>query len=164
MPEDPVLTRPNPVPSTTDVRRLGTAKLDALKPSKGPPTESEDDSGGSAPESTPEILRRSPTATPADAEHVTYEYKASLTTISLASAELVLKGEDKHTTRTLEVAGEALHFALVADGHGGKEAARLCKHSVIDAMLQLLQAEGVPHGKALRDAGRRAFLKAHAEI
>ena len=65
MPEDPVLTRPNPVPSTTDVRRLGTAKLDALKPSKGPPTESEDDSGGSAPESTPEILRRSPTATPA---------------------------------------------------------------------------------------------------
>ena len=86
------------------------------------------------------------------------------TTITIGSAALVLKGEDACAMSTSEVAGENLFIALVADGHGGKAAGRHCKAMVIDAVLQALREAGNASAGSVRDAGRAAFLRAHAEV
>ena len=64
---------------------------------------------------------------------------------------------------TVKVAGEQLYLAMVADGHGGKHAAVHCKKMIIGAIVGEL-GQKAPTGKAVRDAGRAAFARAHAEV
>lgn len=91
------------------------------------------------------------------------------TTITLGAAELVLKGEDRHAIRSVQHASETLHIAVVADGHGGKQAASHCRRVLIDALLAALHPPGetkpIPAtGKALRAAGRQVFLDVHTDV
>jgi len=83
---------------------------------------------------------------------------------SMGVAELVLKGEDQHDVREVEVEGEPLKLAMVADGHGGKAASLYLKRSLIDLFLAALHELGPPSGANLQRAGRRTFLYAHAEM
>ena len=73
------------------------------------------------------------------------------------SAEKSLKGEDVHLTVTRRVAGEAVVIVLVADGHGGGEAAQYCRDK-IPAYLCEAAADG--SGAALAAAARDAFARA----
>ena len=91
-------------------------------------------------------------------------YSHGETTVTIGTAELVLKGEDNHAVRATQVAGESLFIGLVADGHGGKAASRLCKRVVIDDLLERLSKGGDASGKAVRAAGRGAFRRAHEEV
>ena len=61
------------------------------------------------------------------------------------------------------MAGEQLYLAVVADGHGGKDAAVHCKKMLISTIVGAL-GQKAPTGKAVRDAGRAAFAQAHAEV
>jgi serine/threonine protein phosphatase PrpC len=57
--------------------------------------------------------------------------------------------------------GERLVIAMIADGHGGKEASPHCNAMVVDELLEVLK---VPDGLHVRAAGTHAFLKAHEEV
>ena len=65
--------------------------------------------------------------------------------------------------RSLDVCGESLHLALVADGHGGKEASVLCATTVLDLLVEALGDEA-PSGAALQRAGTAAFLTIHERL
>ena len=82
--------------------------------------------------------------------------------VTIGPAMLVLKGEDKMHVRSVVVHSELLHIALVADGHGGKEAAVHAKAMVIDALLEGL--DGPPEGELVQKAGELAFKRCHAEV
>jgi serine/threonine protein phosphatase PrpC len=84
-------------------------------------------------------------------------------TVTMGSYELVLKGEDCHAFRCVDVGGEQLHLGMVADGHGGKECSRLCKKLVLDRLVAALEG-GAPSGSALQAAGGAAFLAAHEQM
>ena len=81
--------------------------------------------------------------------------------VLVGDAEIVLKGEDQSTTRDVMLNGERLVIAMIADGHGGKEASAHCKAMVVDELLEGLK---VPDGLHVRAAGTHAFLKAHEEV
>ena len=89
---------------------------------------------------------------------------ADITPVIVGGAQRSLKGEDCFATRQQEIDGDLTSWILVADGHGGKEASRLCQRVVIDDILERLTKGGDASGKAVRAAGRSAFLRAHQEV
>ena len=80
----------------------------------------------------------------------------------MSGSELIRKGEDRHTTRQVNHQGETLFLGMVADGHGGKQCAELCKSCIFDLILGAL--EGPPDGTALRQAGTAAFIAMHERM
>jgi hypothetical protein len=57
---------------------------------------------------------------------------AHRSTVAVPSDRTRLKGEDQSTTRDVMLNGERLVIAMIADGHGGKEAPPHCKEMVVD--------------------------------
>jgi len=100
--------------------------------------------------------------TTSNASEVMVTCAEGLSDVTIGEGMLVLKGEDTKDTREVSVTGERLQIALIADGHGGKEAATHCKATVLDALVGAIK--GPPAGLALRQAGESAFLRAHKEV
>ena len=86
---------------------------------------------------------------------------AHRSTVAVPSDRTRLKGEDQSTTRDVMLNGERLVIAMIADGHGGKEASPHCNAMVVDELLEVLK---VPDGLHVSAAGTHAFLKAHEEV
>ena len=82
----------------------------------------------------------------------------------------MLKGEDRLESRTVRIGSEEVNIGMVADGHGGKEAAVHCRRRVLDVFLEssaTIVAErfnGKADAKALREALRIAFATVHEEV
>ena len=60
-------------------------------------------------------------------------------TVTVGQSQLSLKGEDQLDTRHETVHGEDLYLVIVADGHGGKEAAAFLKVNIINMIVEQLQ-------------------------
>ena len=73
-----------------------------------------------------------------------------------------LKGEDIFGTRQAYVGNELIDFGMMADGHGGAEAAKLCVAKVVEYICQ--EAQGDATSPSLRLAGRKAFTRLHQEF
>ncbi len=82
-------------------------------------------------------------------------------TVDLGASQKSKKGEDYWQTLEAQIGGETVWFGMVADGHGGKHAAQLCRKEMIGWIIE--RTGGNPSGKSLRNAGREAFLHAHAQ-
>mmetsp|Transcript_14547 Transcript_14547/g.31527 ORF Transcript_14547/g.31527 Transcript_14547/m.31527 type:complete len:348 (-) Transcript_14547:120-1163(-) len=78
------------------------------------------------------------------------------------SKELVLKGEDRMRWAKVLIGGEEVFLSMIADGHGGKDAAVHCHACLFDYLLEA--AAGEPGARALRQAARTAFIRLHQEI
>ena len=75
---------------------------------------------------------------------------------------LVLKGEDRACEREIECNGEAVCLGMVADGHGGGEAADHCHAHVLDHVQEALAGDG--SASALRAACISAFERVHRDL
>ena len=73
----------------------------------------------------------------------------------------VLKGEDFFTVQTFTIGSEPVTFGLVADGHGGREAAAYCADHVLDK-IALGAADGST--AALHLSAVEAFKALHTEV
>lgn len=73
-----------------------------------------------------------------------------------------LKGEDRWRIRRIDIGGESVLFCLVADGHGGAQAAEYCAAHMIDH-IETLAADN-PCQKSLRRATVAAFRAAHQHM
>ena len=67
----------------------------------------------------------------------------------------VLKGEDRMKSWTGVVGGHRVSFALIADGHGGAEAAEWCARNTLYDVIELAGCNA--SAASLRDACIRAF-------
>eukprot|EP00965_Chrysotila_dentata_P213216 6187503-Pleurochrysis_carterae.AAC.2 len=82
--------------------------------------------------------------------------------MDIASAFRTKKGEDCSSLRQVKVGAETLWFALVADGHGGVQAAEYTCDKLIDNVVE--EAAGDCSKEDLAAAARRAYHRTHAEI
>jgi len=78
----------------------------------------------------------------------------------------ILKGEDTATTQTVELAGELVQFMVMADGHGGKEAALHIKKHLVLHFQEAFAAAGAADASASSVSApmQRAFARLHAEV
>ena len=74
---------------------------------------------------------------------------------------LSLKGEDFFALREAVIGGETVHLCLVADGHGGKEAARTSAACVLD---RIVAGAYNGSGKALTASAVAVFKDIHEEV
>lgn len=80
----------------------------------------------------------------------------------LAGARTVnLKGEDRYSLLDATIGGEAVSLALVADGHGGKEASSYCAERVLPLIVERA-ANG--SSEALAAAAASTFQSIHDEL
>ena len=63
----------------------------------------------------------------------------------------MLKGEDCFAFKELQVGKERITFGLIADGHGGREAAVHCTDCALEKI-----AQGAPDGTSARQKGEGA--------
>lgn len=82
--------------------------------------------------------------------------------VTMGTWSLPRKGEDMWDTRECKVGGEKLFIALVADGHGGTDAALHCKRTVIENLIAA--AGNDPSPDSLRAACKATFVRAHSEV
>ena len=73
-----------------------------------------------------------------------------------------LKGEDMWCCMRATLGGDEVMLALVADGHGGKDAASYCKQHVLNDVVKRAQHDGST--EAIGRACTKAFLDAHAQV
>ncbi|KAL1508738.1 hypothetical protein AB1Y20_004833 [Prymnesium parvum] len=81
--------------------------------------------------------------------------------VTFGQHELVCKGEDRMDARQVVIAGEAVYLALIADGHGGEEAADLCKKCLFDYFLDAAESADA---QILRRAARSSFERLHEDV
>ena len=79
-------------------------------------------------------------------------------TVSCAIRSAVKKREDSHASLDAEIQGQLCHLYLVADGHGGAGAARLCAAKLL-AMIAA-EAQSVSQGE-LERACTASFVRLH---
>lgn len=82
--------------------------------------------------------------------------------VSVGQAKAALKGEDTSAEWSGLVGGELIHLFLIADGHGGVEAAAHCANTVLDNVRRGACED--PRSASWRAACAAAFLRAHAEV
>jgi protein phosphatase 1K len=73
-----------------------------------------------------------------------------------------LKYEDTSDTRSVELGGDQVHLALVADGHGGGEASRYAAAHLLDHFVEAAAGDG--SAGSLRCAGELACARVHREL
>ncbi len=72
------------------------------------------------------------------------------------------KEEDRHDALVATIGGRVVHFLMVADGHGGAQAAQICSEKMLGRIVA--EAKGDPSAASLGEAGKRAFASMHAEV
>ena len=81
---------------------------------------------------------------------------------SIGEATIALKGEDCKASWSGKVGDDQMHLLLVADGHGGVDAAWHCASTVLDRVRK--EAGDDPSAASLRSACHSAFVHAHKEV
>jgi serine/threonine protein phosphatase PrpC len=71
------------------------------------------------------------------------------------------KGEDSFAILEKKIGGEQVTFAMVADGHGGKQAAQYVRSNVLNAIAEVAADASAP---SLREAVATAFARMHEAV
>ena len=82
--------------------------------------------------------------------------------VNFGKANLSLKGEDRSVCWSGLIGDEQIHLFLVADGHGGVDAANHCAETVLPSIREL--ASDDPSGPSWRRACSGAFERANADL
>lgn len=82
--------------------------------------------------------------------------------VALATRSRTLKDEDRACAHAHDVCGEAVLFLLVADGHGGHQAAGVCAELALPYLVREASDLGDASGASLREALARTFEWLHA--
>ena len=76
--------------------------------------------------------------------------------------QLTLSDEDRTDMRDIVCGGETVSLGMVADGHGGREAAEHCAAHVLCYVAEAANGDG--SASSLRKACKTAFERAHREL
>ena len=82
--------------------------------------------------------------------------------VDFGTAHASLKGEDRSSCWSGLIGDEQIHLFLVADGHGGEDAAHHCALTVLPSMRALTRDD--PSGASWRAACVAAFERANTEV
>jgi len=85
-----------------------------------------------------------------------------LVTSAFGSHAMILKGEDGLRVERLVIGGDVVVCAVVADGHGGHQAAALVLHHMCEMLCEESQGNG--SSIALAQALERTFARLHAML